>query len=427
MKPTINISSYLRRPFWFKSFGRLFIALFLAGFCLPVQAVILDWSGVYEVEVNTLQAGDFEQWGSGDFFHNLHLKPDIKAFDGVHVRSWFLLTPQDTSQAVFTSRLKQDALNQSAVYRSFQLQKGINFGNPGTAFPPVISVRDLYLEVVHDFGLFQIGWKPHHFGLGMYYNDSVEPFSSFYNSKEGSTGFLSWRGFIGSSYYVQPMVHYIDEALVNLFIQAGFKGDKYGAEIIYKSSSLGLTGGDSLSSEVSSSYLGVYGSYAEENILNVQMEVGKLSGVYGGVINVDWQTPVKWLNVGLDVGASTSDKNEVFYFHPSFSSRLSFLIEEYEALKSKKAEGTQYPGYSFHSGFYIAPSVHFSLSDSLSLRSLFSTHLSYSNGDVLLYHLEMALKYQIAEGLTWNTGVGVLFPKEDNWHIGFISQAAITF
>lgn len=411
----------------FVSFRCLFVSLFFAVFVLPVQAVILDWSGVYEVEMNTLQNGDFEQWGSGEFFHNLHLKPDIKAFDGVHVRSWFLLTPQDTSQAVFTPQLRQDT-NQSAVYRTFRLQKGVNFGNPGAAFPPLISVRDLYLEVVHDFGLFQIGWKPHHFGLGMYYNDSVKPFSSFYNSGGGSAGFLSWRGFIGSAYYVQPMVHYIDEALVNLFIQAGFNGDKYGAEIIYKSSSLGVTKGrDSKPNEVSSSYIGVYAYYTKENILNVQLEVAQMSGVYGGVINADWQTPVKWLNVGLDVGASTSNEKKTFYFHPSFSSRLSFLIEEYQALKSKKEEGTQYPGYSFHSGFYIAPSVHFSLSDSLSLSPLFSTHLSYSNGDVLFYHLELTLKYQIAEGLTWNTGAGVLFPKEDNWHIGFISQAAITF
>ena len=409
-----------------KNLARVFVSIFfVSSFLSSAQAVVLDWSGSYELELNTLQNGNFEQWGSSEFFHNLHLKPDIKAFDGVHVRSWFHLASKDMSQALFAPQLEssQSTTGHSAIDRTFHLQKGVGFGNKGTAFPPLISVRDLYLEVVHDFGLFQMGWKPHYFGLGIYYNDSVEPFSSFYN-REGSTGFISWRGFIGSSYYVQPMVHYIDEALVNLFIQAGFNGEKYGAELIYKTSSLGIT---TDSNEKSSSYLGIYGYYKLKDLLNVQLEAGKMSEVYGGVINVDWQTPVKWLNVGLDVGASTSDANEAFYFDPSFSSSLSFLIEEHKGLMSKTEELKQYPGYSFHSAFYISPSVDFSISDSLSLTSVFSMHLSYSDMSVLLYHSELTLKYQIAEGLIWNTGIGVLFPKEDNWHIGFISQAAITF
>ena len=406
----------------------LFLSIFFINSFLPsAKAVVLDWSGSYELELNTLQNGNFEQWGSSELFHNLHLKPDIKAFDGVHVRSWFHLAPRNTPQALFAPQLKSSQSNESQkVYRAFYLQKGIGFGGQGKTFPPLISVRDLYLEVVHDFGLFQIGWKPHHFALGMYYNDSTKPFSSFYN-KEGSTGFISWRGFIGSSYYVQPMVHYIDEALVNLFIQAGFKGDKYGAEIIYKTSSLGITPED-YAPDQTNSYFGLYGYYKVKNLLGIQLEAGTMSEVYGGVVTVDWQTPVKWLNVGLDVGASTSDENTAFYFDPSFSSNLSFLLEEYEVLKSAKGgELKQYLGYSFHSAFYVSPSADFSILDSLNLQFLFSIHLSYSDMEVLLYYPELTLQYQLAEGVTWNTGLGVLFPKENNWHIGFISQAAITF
>ena len=90
-------------------------------------------------------------------------------------------------------------------------------------------------------------------------------------------------------------------------------------------------------------------------------------------------------------------------------------------------ESESYIRYSFHSGFFVALSASFSLLDSLSLDPVFSTHLSYSEMDVLLYHAEVKLKYQLIEGVMWSTSVGVLFPKENNWHIGVMSQAAITF
>jgi len=272
-------------------------------------------------------------------------------------------------------------------------------GNNKAAFPPLLSVRDLYMEVVHDHGLFQIGWKPHHFGLGMYYNDSSEFFSPVYN-EEGSTGFISWRGFIGSSYYVQPMVHYINGALFNLFIQGGFKQDQYGIEFMYKTSPQGIAD-DSQPSVQSSSYLGAYGYYKPGKAFTAQLEVGRTSDeVYGGVVDINWQPPVRWLKLGLSVGASTANETKAFYFDPSFSAELSFLIEQYDSLKPKKEPSLAgYGWYSFHSAFYIAPSLVFFFSDSVSLQSVFSGHLSYSEMDVLLYHGELTLKYELAKGL----------------------------
>ena len=408
--------------------------IFLVFILLPfsVQALVLDWSGSYQLEFNTLQKGDFEEWGHSELFHNLHLKPDIKAFDGVRVRSWFQFVSQRAGSSV----------------DKFSSQEGIGFGlyNQDDVSLPFLSVRDLYLEVTHDFGLLQIGWKPHHFGLGMFYNDSSELFSPVYNL-EGSKGFISWRGFIGSSYYIQPMVHYLDNTLFNLFIQAGFTRDNYGLEFMYKARSQGLKR-EGL--EHSPSYIGAYAYYKKDG-LAVSIE-GGMSGdeedVYGGVVDVDWQTPVSWLNVGLDLGIATTGDTESFSFDPSYSSKLSFLIEEYKKPKSKASSEAEsfeildspVPSvvdsagkqnlnyYAFNSAFYIAPSVRFSLSDSLSLQPVFSTHFSYSSFNILLHHAELNLEYQLVEGLVWNTGVGVLFPTDDDdWHFGVISQAAITF
>lgn len=394
---------------------RCFLCFTFALLVFSAQAIVLDWSGAYELELNALQKGDFEKWGSSETFHNLHLKPDIKAFDGVRIRSWF---------QVFAPRGDN---SQMTPHRKFYLQEGVGFGSngQGTFSVPLIAVKNLYLEVIHDFGLFQIGWKPHHFGLGMYYNDSSGPFNPVYNL-EGSKGFVSWRGFIGSSYYIQPMVHYINGVVFNLFIQAGFVEDQYGLEFMYKTSPQGVIEDSYL--EDFPSYLGFY-AYYKTDILFAQLEVGRTSEeTYGGIVDIDWHTPIKWLSVGLDLGAATSDEDKVFYFDPSFSSHLSFVIEEYEMSKSKEGESSKkYNRYSFNSAFYVAPSASFSILDSLSLESVFSMHLSYSEADVLLYHAELKAKYELAEGVIWNTGVGVLFPKENHWHIGIMSQAAITF
>ena len=392
---------------------RFLLCFVFSVFVFSAQAIVLDWSGSYELELNTLQKGDFEKWGSSEVFHNLHLKPDIKAFDGVRIRSWFQIAPQSDSFQPTSSR-------------KFYLQEGVGFGSghQGVFSAPLMAVRDLYLEVTHDFGLFQVGWKPHHFGLGMYYNDSSGPFNPVYNL-EGSKGFVSWRGFIGSAYYIQPMVHYVDEVLFNFFVQAGFSMDQYGVELMYKTSPQGLTD----NTEDSPSYFGLYAYYKMGDTLVTQLEVGRTSeDVYGAVLDIDWQTPVKWLGAGLDFGVATSNEEKSFYFDPSFSSHLSFLIEEYEMSKRTGGEESEsYIRYSFHSGFFVALSASFSLLDSLSLDPVFSTHLSYSEMDVLLYHAEVKLKYQLIEGVMWSTSVGVLFPKENNWHIGVMSQAAITF
>ena len=394
---------------------RFFVCIVFILSVFSAQAIVLDWNGFYTLEANTIQKADFENWGSSKVFHNLHLKPDIKAFDKVRVRSWFQLNTRSNTLSSISDR-------------KFTSQEGVHFNwdNDQPFSLPIVTIRDLYMEVAHDFGLLQVGWKPHHFGLGMYYNDSSTIFDSFYNL-EGSRGFISWRGFIGSSYYIQPMIHYANETLFNLFIQAGFSKDKYGVEVMYKTSPQGIEGENSTVN--SPSYLGIYGYY-KANTLTAHLELGRTSEeVYGGVLNIDWKTPVKWLKLNLEMGAATAEEKNAFHFDPSFSSNLSFLIEEYEEnLKPKiKKTTTELSPYSFHSAFYLAPSVFFSLSDSLSLKSIFSMHISYSEMDALLYHKELTLKYKLDEGLTWNTGIGVLFPSEDHWHIGLISQAAITF
>ena len=408
----------MKKPLWIIPI--LLLPVFFA------QAIVLDWSGSYQVELNLLQKGNFEEWGRSQFFHNLHLQPDIKVFDNVRVHSWFLLSaPSVTGPGFSTTPSASSPQPLANPQKSFYAeQEGILFGLESLSHAS-LSAKALYMEMAHDFGFFQLGWKPHHFGLGLYYNDSSALFSPVYNQR-GSRGFVSWRGFIGSSFYVSPLIHYIGENLLDLFIQGGYTQEKYGVELIYKTKSLGVETEQNASLSASS-YFGIYGYYKTSS-LSANLEGGRTDQVYGGVLDLHWQTPVSWMELNLQSGLSTSKDKQSFYFDPSFSAGISFLLEQYEEMKEKAPEYLkQYLSYSFHSAFYLAPSVVFSFSDSLSLKALFSSHLAYSDFSILLSHAEFILQYQMEEGLVWNTALGALFPQDGHWHLGILSQAAITF
>ena len=428
-KKLLTIKNQLKSLFWgLKTQLLAVFVLFSPLFC--AQATLLDWSGSYQTELNFGQKGDFEEWGTARFFHNLHLQPDIKAFDNVRVRAWFLLSapssPLSASSPKKAPPLSSAPSDQAlkTTHRLFALQEGPSFGLEGLS-QTSLSAKALYMEIAHDFGFFNLGWKPHHFGMGLYYNDSSALFSPVYNLR-GSRGFVSWRGFIGSSYYVSPVIHYIGEKAIDLFIQGGYTKKNYGVELIYKTKSLGV--------ETSShahlntpSYLGGYGYY-KTNTFSAKLEGGKINSVYGGALDLNWQTPASWLALNLQSGLSTSENKKSFYFDPSFSSKLSFLIEHYEINKENSPEYLkQHLSYSFHSAFHLTPSVEFTFSDSWSLKNMFSTHISYSDFSVLFYHTELSLQYQKEEGFVWNLSIGALFPQDDQWRLGVLSQVAITF
>ena len=369
--------------------------------------MVLDWSGSYEAEMFFLQQGQ-EDWKAGTT-HNLRLKPDIKVFDGVRVRSWFQLSTR--SFGAEDSELR------------FYPQYGPLFRSSKDDFLPVgLEAREVYLEWSHSFGLLQFGWKPHQFGMGMYYHDGSNTFDPVYNL-EGSRGMISWKGLLGS-YYIQPIVHYVDSLFFNVFIQGGWKQDKYGVEGIYKRAGIGVSD-ENANLRQTQDYIGVY---AHLNIasLNIELEGGNSGGSYGAAVDVDWQSPWKELSVGLDVALSTSSDQDTFYFAPNFSSDLGLVFSLYGAFQDEEYL-KEYGGYAFHNAVLIKPSVKFSVSKSFALKGAFLAQGAYPDMSSLAYGGEAILIYELDKGLEWNTGVGVLLPADDNFQVGVCTQVAIIF
>ena len=386
--------------------------LFLLCFSFSAKAVVLDWSGSYSAEMVYLYGSD--DWQT-ETVHNLRLKPDILVFDGLRLRSWFQLNEQASA-----SQLKFYPQSGPSLFRS-----------DSDGFSPVfLEVRDVYIEWSHAFGLLQFGWKPHHFGMGMYYSESSDHFDSVYNA-EGSRGMLSWKALIGS-YYVQPIIHYSGDLFFNVFIQGGWVKEQYGVEGIYKKASVGVVSDETHTPE--EDYLGLY-AYFKKNSLSLEMEAGYLMGneesagdQYASVLSAEWQSPWKKLALGLDLAWNSSSGDKAFYLDPNFSSGLSLTVALYESFKDPAPEYfKEYTAYAFHSSLFISPSVRVSLAKSTELKGMFLAQLPYPEMSAPAYGAELILKHKLNKGWEWNTGAGLLFPSEDSFQIGAFTQAAITF
>jgi len=429
----------------------VFILGILLVWCPGVGAVVLDWSGSYGVQGEFLQSSGPDGWDLYTF-HSLTLSPDIRVFDGMHVMSAFQLIPN--------SEVSKPPLYPRSQYF---YQRGAYFGFSSNEiyqhhFPVSIGVRNLYLEWLHDFGAWYVGWKPHHFGLGMHYHDSSDTFSPIYNN-QGSYGSISWKGHVGD-FYIQPIVHYLNEGWFNILIQAGFQKDQYGVEGIFQFPSIGAGQDNTQSQEPQMvqppmrpqtqesqtpwyRYLGLYGYYKNDT-LHARAEIAYLWNVYAGAMDIDWKSPWKRMHLGWNMGVSIFDAQSkgIFYFDPSFSvQNLSFLLMRYENFQARKTSAhsslpvSSISSYTFHSGIYMTPSIMFEISKSWNLSSVHTLVISYPEMAVSLYGTDLLLDYQFPAGLVWRNGLGILLPQNgrsglsppDNFYLGAISSIAIQF
>ena len=387
-------------------------------FVFSAEALVLDWSGSYEAEMVLLQSTAGEPGGRfAGTVHNLKLKPDIKIFDGLKVKGWFQLASLPTAE--------------SAQGLKFYPQGGPSFGTGSqNVFPAYLELRDLYMESAHTGGLFRLGWKPHHFGLGMYYHSGSNFFDPVYNL-EGSRGMLSWQIFAGS-YYIQPMVHYVDNLLFNVFIQAGWQKKDYGVEAFYKAGGLGEQN-DSSSAENTEDYIGVY-AYFTKKVWDIKAEGGRLSDEgrhsYAGAVQADWQSPWEYMSLGLNLVFSplSQEGSRVFYVDPNYSSDMSFLISFYSGVKDGETKYLKTSGsYAFHEALFLKPSVSFVLSDTVSLKGRFLAQLLQPAEAESFYGAEFIVGWASDKGFEWNTLLGFLGPSKNSWQIGFGTQVVFSF
>ena len=400
----------------------------------PAYALVLDWKGHYQIGGSFLQPSSGEDSYDAGISHNLHLKPNIKAYDLVEIQGWFYLAP---TQKMYEAEERPKFYSQSGGMGSFGT-KTQGF------FIPYVGVRDLYLKVGHSFGEFLVGWKPHHFGIGMHHNSADKPFSPIYTVDDGGRGLISWKGIL-DPFYLQPLLFYLDDVSFNLAIQLGYKKKHYGLELLYqpKGPIDLLTKTDS--DELYSSYLGAYAFFKKEKF-KLKGEIGwaGTDRAFGGVLSGEW-TPFSLITYGLDAGISYGLDEIHFDFHPSFSSQaMSEVVLMSESLWISQncrlsTENSSYlrcnkdrkdSRYTFRQGIFIAPNLGFNISEKINIGWVIPFHLllpAYSDSLYAHVSTEGSLVYKIKEGIKWTSTLGVLRNEENNWYFGFLSQASVSF
>lgn len=396
---------------------------FLASFSFCGKALVWDWSGRYQTEISTIQSRDSLHEMS--LIHNLHLQPEVVAFEGVKLHSWFHLMPPPPDKG-----------GENHKSPLFYPQDGLSFGLPSGEQKPGLFIRDLYVEMSRDFFLFRMGWKPHHFGLGLFYNEASGAWDAFYPLHSGGRGFASSRFFMGS-FFIQPLLYLDTSSLLNTLIQVGFQSaeDTYGMEGLYRKKWLvtlyPLSSQEEKNSLRQAEYFGLYAWYKKESSARFDLELGAFgSRVFAAAFEATHSSPWKWMQVGLKAGLSHSSSGETksFYFDPVFFSNLTLNSTSF-LFSPDGGEGGE--EYSFHSGFYAGPSFHFALTKKTVLDLNF-LYLSHKNQPT--YNAEVVLNFEYAKNIIWSNGISVFHTmmnqagsNQGPFYMGFTSQAAITF
>ena len=166
------------------------------------QAVWVDWSGTYRFEyfdINkpSLDGGDSKTKSYG--IHFLTLQPTILASDGISI----------------VSRL-EFLTNKSPDYADSQIGQtwgGSDYGKPASGNGGVnnvtrsnqintnVKIRELFLKVEQELGIFLLGRAPYEFGLGITHNAGDGAFDHWYDTKD----LLAYKFYIGNV-SIMPML-----------------------------------------------------------------------------------------------------------------------------------------------------------------------------------------------------------------------------
>lgn len=461
------------------------LALISIMAAVPAMALSIDWSGSYRFEYVDVGSTTLAEPVNKKSYalNSLLLSPKIMAVDGFNVVSQFQILSNPNYPGAQTGQ-----------------PWGLGAGDPTAAGgnANVISrtqrgsqleVRQLYLNIVQEYGSLVVGRAPVHFGLGMTYNAGQGLFDHW-----GDTHDLIGYRFLIGNLSLTPMlgkVYNTDVAQGGEMSETLFMAEYNNPEtesligFLYSERRAGMdvndatkifagtkTGGWS-----TKSYNMILGRGFES--FKFQFEVGFNDGVtgitapgatdeskylgYGLALEMEFPNPEsKWewnFKAGVASGDNPDTSNfEGFAFHRNYD--VAFMLfnhplGQYDLLSSqfqrqRDGTGAVYPSERaldeevISNAAYISPSVNYRFGDHWSWRNALTyaqLHVSpQSNNPVakdLGFEYDTALIYQPHERIQWVNEVGFLFPGgafkggnlnyDAKFMYGFQSKAVIRF
>lgn len=300
----------------------LMTSLFLAN----VAFADVTWKGLYRVEGNYFKSLGFENNTGKDYIlHHLRLTPKVVLLDGFELHGMVDVFNHG-NYSVAGSQAGQ------AFGGGFSPPAGAFFGSDGSAAltdNQINKVRDanlteLYLKFSHTAGELIVGRAPLHFGLGINLNSGRGDFDHWFDNRD----MIAYKVYMGSL-TIEPFAARITDG----FNTDGDAASEFGAMLKFSKPENGLemgamyvsrhTPGTINQDQLSTSGAAAtqrYGVFIERQepgtALRYAMEVGMNGGRlgynasgnpisyegFGAVFEVDYETPLRGLSVGLQTG-----------------------------------------------------------------------------------------------------------------------------
>ena len=373
-----------------------FIFLFL--FSWPSWPLSLDWSGWSRVEGYYQYSPDHHYYGS----YHLVLQPNIHVVDGLNITGRLDL-----------NTLGKSPFSPSAVDRQtgFVFVYGENSNPRDLEFHPLfLSLSQIYMDYQSEFFKIRLGRAPYHFGMGLTYFASEDPFQHWISVHNQVALYLEHPQF-----YIQPAIlNQKDGSFVGL-AQAGFLNEGWKLSALYQHDFK------------KNSFLEAFGQYGQNN-WEVQgsasyafQEQSNMLIALEALIQVPTKIPFQ---LEIHTGGAFGELS----FHPNYDVALLFWNRRMSPLESKETETNpfQMAEGQIHSGVYFSPRLLFSfLDDRFKIRPLLllARDLEAKKWN---YELNLEGMYQLEESLFLSLQGGALY-IDSKLKVALLAQAAVSF
>ncbi|MBY0314198.1 MAG: hypothetical protein K2Q26_01675 [Bdellovibrionales bacterium] len=446
----------------------------------------IEWNGTYRMEGFKLDNAELNNLDRNTQYalHHLVLRPKITAYDGVTIHGRFDVLNNNSYLNSSVGQFFGSGLTPPTPAAADPLQGSNTLSNQQRA--ELITVNELYLSYVHDFGLLTVGRAPLHFGLGMSYNAGTGAFDHWFDNRD----MASYKFFLTGNVSFTPIIAKmaenniaygddVDETMLKVEYENPetelILGILY---LIRKSGSHGndtnpgAVGGAALGGQFNAKYANLFFQRWIGNSFKFGLEAGMQEGEtginngaaaveldgFGLALELDYIPKEGNFHAGLKAGVATGDDPETtnvyegYIFNRNYDVAMIMFnhpVGGYDIFRTSSIRSTTLPvseqvdTEALSNVIYFAPYFKYKWSDKfdsqlgLTYASLNSDPLNVEVDKAVGFEVDVTLTYKPYDGIQWVNRVGVFAPGsafeggtnqfETKTIYGLETKAAITF
>ena len=358
-----------------------------------------DWSGFTRLEGYYQNSSDHNYYGDYHFV----LQPKIHVVDGLSVIG--RLDLNSLGETLFSPSEAYRQTGLVLLYAENSKRKELDFK------ALFFTLSQIYLDYETEFFKIRLGRAPYHFGMGVSYFASQNPFQHWVSVYDQLSVYLEYAPF-----YLQPSLFYQKENSALGVLQAGLLKEDWELKALvqydFKDHSLAELFGQYKKAnwEIKSSV-----SYVFQEEINMAFALEASAKIPATI-------PVRF---EIKTGGAFGD----FLFHPNYDLALLFgnrYITEQNNLQNSDSAFVQIAQGQVQNSIYLSPRLLFSvLNDNLKIRPLLllARGLDSKKFD---YEFDLEGIYQLDESLFFSLKGG-LFYTEKEFLFALLAQTAVSF